>query len=106
MKHFTTEEWIDFANAAVAGSKRHQMERHLEEGCPRCKKLMPLWEKNRFMAEPPNHWCPPMPSSRDQNSLPHHTSVCRGGKKIGWAALKGPKSVVSGKSVVLGVHRI
>jgi len=51
MKHFTTEEWIDFANAAVAGSKRHQMERHLEEGCPRCKKLMSLWQKVRLTAK-------------------------------------------------------
>src|SRR5260221_3207603 len=64
MKHFTTEEWIDFANAAVAGSKRHQMERHLEEGCPRCKKLMSLWQKVRLTAKSAAEWEPPEQAGR------------------------------------------
>jgi hypothetical protein len=51
MKHFTTEEWIDFANEAVAGSKRQDMDRHLEEGCPRCKKTASLWQKVRRTAK-------------------------------------------------------
>jgi hypothetical protein len=45
MKHFTTEEWIDFANEAVAKSKRQEMEQHLGEGCARCKKAASLWQK-------------------------------------------------------------
>ena len=45
MTHFTTEDWIDFANEAVAKSKRQEMERHLGEGCPRCKKVVSLWQK-------------------------------------------------------------
>jgi hypothetical protein len=64
MKHFTTEEWVDFANAAVAGSKRHQMERHLEEGCPRCKKLMSLWQKVRRTAKSAAEFEPPEQSVR------------------------------------------
>src|SRR6267143_1727722 len=51
MKHFMTEEWVDFVNEAVAASKRHQMERHLQEGCPRCKKLISLWQKVRQTAK-------------------------------------------------------
>jgi len=51
MKHFTTEEWIDFANEAVAKSTRQEMERHLEEGCPRCKKTVSLWQKVRQTAK-------------------------------------------------------
>jgi hypothetical protein len=50
MKHFTTEEWIDFANEAVAGSRRQEMEKHLQEGCSRCKKLVSLWQKVRQTA--------------------------------------------------------
>jgi phage FluMu protein Com len=51
MKHFTTEEWIDFANESLAQSRRQQMEMHLEEGCPRCKKVASLWQKVRQTAK-------------------------------------------------------
>jgi hypothetical protein len=51
MKHFTTEEWIDFANEAVAGSRRQEMEAHLQEGCRRCKKMVSLWQKVRQTAK-------------------------------------------------------
>jgi hypothetical protein len=51
MKHFTTEEWVDFANQAVAGSKQQEMDRHLEEGCPRCKKAVSVWQKVRQTAK-------------------------------------------------------
>jgi hypothetical protein len=59
MKHFTTEEWIDFANEAVAGSKRQDMDRHLEEGCPRCKKTVSLWQKVRQTAKSAAECQPP-----------------------------------------------
>ncbi len=51
MTHFTAEEWIDFANEAVAQSRRQEMERHLEEGCSRCKKAASLWQKVRQTAK-------------------------------------------------------
>jgi hypothetical protein len=51
MKHFTTEEWIDFANEAIVGSRRQEMDNHLEEGCQRCKKTVSLWQKVRQTAK-------------------------------------------------------
>ena len=51
MTHFTAEEWIDFANEAVAQNRRQEMERHLEEGCSRCKKAASLWQKVRQTAK-------------------------------------------------------
>jgi hypothetical protein len=51
MKHFTTEEWIDFANEAIVGSRRQEMESHLGEGCQRCKKSVSLWQKVRQTAK-------------------------------------------------------
>jgi hypothetical protein len=59
MKHFTTEEWIDFANEAVAKSKRQEMERHLAEDCPRCKKTIALWQKVRQTAKSAAECQPP-----------------------------------------------
>jgi len=38
MKHFTAEEWVDFANELVAVSQKKKMDRHLAEGCSRCKR--------------------------------------------------------------------
>src|SRR5258708_17856498 len=51
MKHFTTEQWIDFANEAIVGSRRQEMESHLGEGCQRCKKTVSLWQKVRQTAK-------------------------------------------------------
>jgi hypothetical protein len=51
MKHFTTEEWIDFANEAIVGNRRQVMESHLGEGCQRCKKTVSLWQKVRQTAK-------------------------------------------------------
>jgi hypothetical protein len=51
MTDFTPEEWIDFANELVAIRKRKEMERHLEEGCSPCKKVLSLWQKVRQTAK-------------------------------------------------------
>jgi hypothetical protein len=51
MKHFTTEEWIDFVNQVVSGSKKREMAGHLEKGCKRCKETASLWQKVRGTAE-------------------------------------------------------
>jgi len=59
MKHFTIEEWIDFANEAVVGSRRQEMEKHLEEGCSRCKKIASLWQKVRQTAKSASESQPP-----------------------------------------------
>jgi hypothetical protein len=59
MKHFTTEEWIDFANEAVDASRRQDMEKHLNEGCSRCKKTLSLWQKVRQTAKSAAECQPP-----------------------------------------------
>src|SRR6266478_1089871 len=51
MKHFTAEEWVDFANELVAVSQKKKMDRHLAEGCSRCKKTLSLWQKVRQSAK-------------------------------------------------------
>ena len=45
MKHFTTEEWVDFVNLIVTTDQQHAMERHLATGCKRCKETVSLWRK-------------------------------------------------------------
>ena len=59
MKHFTTEQWIDFANDAVAKGRRQAMELHLEQGCAPCKKTASLWQKVRQTAKTAAAYQPP-----------------------------------------------
>jgi len=45
MKHFSTQEWIDFANRVVKGSQQETMQKHLATGCKRCTETLSLWQK-------------------------------------------------------------
>jgi hypothetical protein len=61
MKHFTTQEWIDFVNRVVPGDKQTEMQEHLGSGCKRCEQAVNLWKKIRTRApeaasyQPPDH---------------------------------------------------
>jgi hypothetical protein len=59
MKHFTTEEWVDFANELVGVSQRKKMDQHLQEGCSQCKKTLSLWQKVRQTAKSAAECLPP-----------------------------------------------
>jgi hypothetical protein len=45
MKHFTTEEWIDFVNQKVSPDDFEVMERHLKQGCHNCQKTVSMWQR-------------------------------------------------------------
>lgn len=47
MKHYVAEQWIDFVNDTVPGTKREEMQKHLESGCKQCNKAAALWQKVR-----------------------------------------------------------
>lgn len=64
MKHFTTEEWIDFANQVVSGSKKRQMTEHLEKGCKKCNETLSLWEGVRRTAGSVSKYEVPEPAMR------------------------------------------
>lgn len=59
MKHYTMEEWIDFARGLVGNEAKSLMQRHLDTGCQECEKEAALWErvsrtaKREAAAEPP-----------------------------------------------------
>ena len=59
MKHFTTEEWIDFVNQVVSGKKLEVMHKHLGTGCKQCKGTVTLWQKLRNTAAPEASYQPP-----------------------------------------------
>ncbi|MGA8144998.1 MAG: hypothetical protein WB987_14010 [Candidatus Acidiferrales bacterium] len=50
MKHFTTDEWVDFVRGTVAKDKKAVMQIHLESGCKRCEREATTWQRVRDTA--------------------------------------------------------
>jgi len=64
MKHFTTEEWIDFVNQVASSTQQSAMQKHLETGCKRCKETVAVWQRVRKTAAAENRYQPPLESVR------------------------------------------
>ncbi|MGB8456307.1 MAG: hypothetical protein WCE50_01230 [Candidatus Acidiferrum sp.] len=45
MKHYLTEEWIDFVNHAATSARQVAMQKHLATGCKSCRETLSLWQK-------------------------------------------------------------
>jgi hypothetical protein len=45
MKHFTSEEWIDFVNRVNSTAQQEAMKKHLGTGCKKCMETVALWQK-------------------------------------------------------------
>src|ERR1700730_2535049 len=59
MKHFGTEEWIDFVNQVVSPKKKQEMDKHLQEGCRSCSKTVSVWKGVRRAAKSETNYQPP-----------------------------------------------
>jgi hypothetical protein len=45
MRHFSMEQWIDFARNVVGPRERAEMESHLNDGCKRCSQALSIWQR-------------------------------------------------------------
>jgi hypothetical protein len=45
MKHFSTEEWVDFVNRVLTSDRQEAMQKHLATDCKRCKEQVSIWQK-------------------------------------------------------------
>jgi hypothetical protein len=59
MKHFTTEQWIDFVNEAISAGTKQDMEKHLEQGCEGCNQTVSLWRRVRNAVRTERNYQPP-----------------------------------------------
>ena len=59
MKHFSSEEWVDFANKLATAEQAAAMHRHLEDGCKKCRKILQTWEKVSNVARRLPNYDPP-----------------------------------------------
>jgi hypothetical protein len=64
MKHFTTEEWIDFVNQAVSPREAEEMEKHLKDGCKRCQETVLMWQRVQKSAMAEKSYQPPADTVR------------------------------------------
>ena len=64
MKHFVTEEWVDYVNQAGSQEKRNEMQAHLNSGCKHCEKAASLWQKVHRVASGEAGFQPPVDATR------------------------------------------
>lgn len=64
MKHFKTEDWVDFVNQVTNGSQNSAMQKHLDNGCERCSETATLWQKVRNSAAKEASYQPPVEAVR------------------------------------------
>jgi hypothetical protein len=64
MNHFKTEDWIDYANKALAEKKKAEMRKHLDDGCQRCQRSAALWGRIRLAAARESSYQPPADTLR------------------------------------------
>jgi hypothetical protein len=50
MRHYTLEQWVDFARNVVEGSVKERMQSHLDTGCAKCLRELSLWQRFRQVA--------------------------------------------------------
>jgi len=43
MKHFSIDDWVDFARLLSSTEQRASMQQHLDAGCTQCSKTLDLW---------------------------------------------------------------
>jgi hypothetical protein len=51
MKHYTSEEWADFARGVTGSKDKSMMQKHLDTGCTSCAKEAELWRRVKETAK-------------------------------------------------------
>jgi len=69
MKHYKTEEWIDFARGLIEEKAKSLMQSHLETGCRECTKEARFWQRVSQTARRENAVEPPGDAIRVAKSL-------------------------------------
>jgi hypothetical protein len=59
MKHFSIDDWIDFARQIEGSDQKNAMQQHLDEGCSQCSKTLATWRHVMDIAKLQNTSEPP-----------------------------------------------
>ena len=55
MKHYSEEQWVDFARNAIEGSVKEKMQSHLDTGCAECSQELAIWQRFHSVARRTSH---------------------------------------------------
>jgi hypothetical protein len=88
MKHFSIEEWADFARGVAARDRQTDMQEHLETGCKRCVSAVSLWKRVHQAAQREAGYEPPEATLRTVKGLyAIHAKPAMRADKAGFAEL-------------------
>jgi|ERR1700722_968319 len=111
MKHFGTQEWIDFVNQVVKGNQQEVMQKHLATGCKRCTETFSLWQKVGKTAAAEASYQPPAVTVRLAKAvfatagMAQPQKESRGVIEILFDSFREP-AVAGARSVVIGTRQM
>jgi hypothetical protein len=111
MKHFETQEWIDFVNQRVKGNQQEAMQKHLATGCKRCTETFSLWQKVSKTAAAEASYQPPAGTVRLAKAafatagLARPQKESRGAIEVLFDSFLEP-AVAGARSVVIGTRQM
>jgi hypothetical protein len=69
MRHYTLEEWVDFARGVLAHERHGAMQRHLDAPCRPCQQGVGLWQRALARASGESGCPPPEEAVRQVKAL-------------------------------------
>jgi len=69
MRHFSIEQWADFALQVIGEDEKTAMQAHLETGCKPCTKVLHLWTRVRQAADRESTYQPPESAVRSVKGM-------------------------------------
>jgi hypothetical protein len=111
MKHFRTQEWIDFVNQVVKGNQQEAMQKHLATGCKRCTETFSLWQKVSKTAAAEVSYQPPTVTVRLAKAafatagMAQPQKESRGVIEVLFDSFREP-AVAGARSVVIGTRQM
>jgi hypothetical protein len=111
MKHFSTEEWVDYVNQVIASNERETMQMHLATGCKRCTETVSLWQKVSKSAAAEASYQPPADTVRlakaafVTSGMAQAQEASRGLIEVLFDSVLQP-AVAGARSVVIGTRQM
>src|SRR5271169_4530823 len=68
MRHYSIEQWIDFARNVIDAKEKAEMQIHLETGCAACSKELSMWQRLQQVARRESAYAPSEGAVRTVNA--------------------------------------
>ena len=68
MRHYSLEEWVDFARNVVREDEKVEMQSHLQTGCAECSKELGMWQRLQRVARRESAYTPSEGAVRTVNA--------------------------------------